>query len=180
MSKLYLAYGSNLNKSQMRYRCPGARPLGKLMLQDACLVFRGVADVMYQPGATVPVGVWRIDDYSERALDRYEGVSNGFYVKEYVELSNGQKALIYLMQAEGVMPPSEYYARALVEGYKDFGLPLSYLEAAIKQSWERKDPCPQTQARRAKQRVSTNHQKLAAALPEELAAKRIERIGKNA
>lgn len=28
MAKLYVAYGSNLNKEQMRYRCPAAKFVG--------------------------------------------------------------------------------------------------------------------------------------------------------
>ena len=36
----YLAYGSNLNENQMRYRCPNAVKVGTLMLDDYQLEFR--------------------------------------------------------------------------------------------------------------------------------------------
>lgn len=34
MSKIYVAYGSNLNKEQMAYRCPTARFLGTGVIED--------------------------------------------------------------------------------------------------------------------------------------------------
>ena len=30
---LYLAYGSNLHRGQMKFRCPLAKPLGKVLYQ---------------------------------------------------------------------------------------------------------------------------------------------------
>ena len=45
--KLYLAYGSNLNKQQMRLRCPDAVPVTTAAVQDYQLVFRrGVLNAM--------------------------------------------------------------------------------------------------------------------------------------
>ena len=44
-SKLYLAYGSNLNKRQMAVRCPDAKPVGAAMIYGWELCFRGVADI---------------------------------------------------------------------------------------------------------------------------------------
>ena len=55
---LYLAYGSNLNVSQMSSRCPDAIPMGGFYLPDYKLVFRGVADIEYEKGNAIPVGMW--------------------------------------------------------------------------------------------------------------------------
>ncbi len=41
MKKLYIAYGSNMNMQQMAMRCPKATPLGKYILEDYKLEFRG-------------------------------------------------------------------------------------------------------------------------------------------
>lgn len=160
-TKLYLAYGSNLHKGQMRRRCSNARPVGSIMLQDALLLFRGVADVIYHPGTQVPCGVWRITREDEEALDRYEGVRSGFYNKEMVELDDGQEALLYVMtNSTGVYPPSAYYYDTCKRGYRDFGLDLAYLENALKQSYITKEPDEWTAARRNRQR-NTMHHKLA-------------------
>jgi gamma-glutamylcyclotransferase (GGCT)/AIG2-like uncharacterized protein YtfP len=83
----YFAYGSNLNKQQMSWRCPGARPIGKLVLPNARLVFRGVADVEYDDALSVQGGLWKITRACERTLDRYEGVKSGLYRKENIQVN---------------------------------------------------------------------------------------------
>ena len=40
MKKYYLAYGSNLNLEQMKYRCPNAKKAGAYLLKDWALEFR--------------------------------------------------------------------------------------------------------------------------------------------
>lgn len=39
--RLYFAYGSNINLTQMEYRCPDATPLMPVMLHGYELTFRG-------------------------------------------------------------------------------------------------------------------------------------------
>ena len=56
---LYFAYGSNLNLHQMLGRCPAAKPLGRFDLDDARLVFCGVADVEYADGESCRVACGR-------------------------------------------------------------------------------------------------------------------------
>lgn len=172
--KLYISYGSNLNKRVMRQRCPGARPVGKFMLTKAKLVFRGVADVEYSPNDSVPCGLWLIDKQNEAALDRYEGVSSGSYYKEesIVLKYKGKphNALVYLMSNEGIYPPSEFYVETIRKGYKDFGLDESYLDAAIQQSFTHKAPNESTRSRRGRQREDARHRRLVE-MPEEVAMK---------
>ena len=76
--KLYVAYGSNLNKGQMKYRCPTAKYVGAGELQGYELQFKGrersaFATIGCKDGASVPVGLWEIQARDERALDMYEG-----------------------------------------------------------------------------------------------------------
>jgi AIG2-like family len=174
-SKLYLAYGSNLHKASMRRRCPDARALGTLMLQDAKLVFRGVADAIYFPGSVVPVGVWRLFAEDERKLDSYEGINSGFYSKETVELDDGNEAFLYVMNSKGIYPPSQYYVDTLRAGYRDFGLDPAYLEIAIKESYLQKQPDRQTIQRRHRQRKSSHQYKLVS-MPAKIADKVRRRI----
>lgn len=170
--RLYLAYGSNLNMRQMRHRCPNARRVGKVMFADAKLVFRGVADVVYSPGDQVPCGVWSITPSDERALDAYEGVNSGLYSKETVELNDGRTALIYLMNDDGIMPPSQRYADVIRQGYKDFELKQVYLDKAIRESYQQKAPSRATAYRRSRQRISDADAKLVR-MPETLAMKKV-------
>lgn len=163
MSKLYVAYGSNLAKRQMRQRCPTARPLGKFLMTDARLVFRGVADLEYRPGEVTPCGLWAINQADEAALDRYEGIGLGRYFKsdklEIEFAGRPRKAVIYLMNSEGIYPPSQRYADVLRQGYKDFDLDVRYLEAAIARSFD-KQPDEEIIARRLRQKADPDQREL--------------------
>lgn len=177
-TKYYIAYGSNLNKRQMKKRCPDATPIGKFTLTSARLIFRGVADVEYAFNSVVPCGLWIISENDEKALDRYEGIDSGLYFKsEEIKLSvQGKKksALIYLMNSEGIFPPSKGYVDTIREGYRDFGLDQKYLDDAIEHAFLQKEPDEHTVARRLKQQkrgerlvqmpVSLLYKKLDAAL----------------
>lgn len=127
---IMFSYGSNLSMAQMRKRCPSATPLGRLLLPDWRLVFRGVADCVSEPGAVCHGGLWRITSACERALDRYEGVAGGAYRKEFIGLQDrsNEDVLIYCMNATDVFPPAERYLATITEGYRDFAMPEAAFE----------------------------------------------------
>ncbi|MCA1452853.1 gamma-glutamylcyclotransferase [Bradyrhizobium sp. BRP22] len=146
---LYFAYGSNLNKKQMARRCPAAVPLGKLIMPNTQLVFRGVADVIRADGVECPGGIWRITPECEAALDRYEGFDpdypdRGMYTKEYVRVAGlpdgATEIMLYVMNSSGIYPPSEYYFDVIRQGYRDFGLDTAALRMALKHSHDEKRP----------------------------------------
>jgi gamma-glutamylcyclotransferase len=138
---LYFAYGSNLNLRQMQYRCPAATPLDKVYLRGTRLVFRGVADVVFEDDATCPGGIWDITEECEDALDRYEGCNDqgtGMYRKEYIDVPGFGETLVYVMNSTGICPPSVGYYNGIVQGYRDFGLSLRRLKIALKHSHDAK------------------------------------------
>ena len=141
---LYFAYGSNTCMASMKARCPAAVPLRKMMLRDSALVFRHVADCIWEPGSKTPGGIWKITDACEEALDRYEGIHRGLYRKESVTLAepfHGEtEVMLYVMNSTGILPPSPGYLDIIKQGYRDFGLPLSALRAAVKRSIDDKHP----------------------------------------
>ena len=141
---IYFAYGSNTNRRHMLRRCPDAKPLGKFWLKSSRLVFRGVADCVYEPGSKCPGVLWRLTKRCEEALDRYEGVSsNSAYRKEVCDLKGfpGEKQLmLYVMNSTGIFPPSESYLDVIREGYREFKLPLDLLDKAVEHSWDEKHP----------------------------------------
>jgi hypothetical protein len=140
MTKLYVAFGSNLSKKQMRFRCPSARPLGKFTMHDAQLVFRTYADLEYVKGVNTPCGLWAINKEDEKSLDRFEGVASGSYFKSEKIMLNycGRKrpALIYLKNHGEIYPPSKRYVSVIRRGYQDFDLDQAVLDEAIERSWE--------------------------------------------
>jgi hypothetical protein len=150
MSRLYIAYGSNMNRAQMNHRCPAAKMLRPIMIDDARLVFRGVADMEFCAGAQVPVVLWEITEACEVALDKFEGVSANVYRKMEIPLDNGQQALIYIMTDDGVAPPTRDYFDRIARGYDDFGIDHEPLDAALKFSRENTRHTRGTRMRQAK------------------------------
>ena len=136
--RLYLAYGSNINLEQMKYRCPHSKIVGTAMLPDYELEFRGVATIVPKKGAEVPVLMWEIDQRDELSLDRYEGFPR-LYRKEIFEMEvNGkvQEGMAYLMNRDGISPPSPMYYNAIKKGYEDNGVDTKYLHDALVRSVE--------------------------------------------
>ena len=140
--KLYVAYGSNLNKEQMRYRCPTAKFYGTGELQGYELQFKGrersaFATIAPKEGASVPVGLWEIQAKDEKALDMYEGFPS-HYFKENVPVQVGGKevnAMVYVMnlRMNFNLPSPSYYA-TVHQGYRDCGLDTASLEQALQSS----------------------------------------------
>ena len=146
--KYYLAYGSNLNLVQMFRRCPHARVIGHTSLPGMRLVFRGSKTGSYltvEPGeaASVPCGVFAIQDDDELALDHYEGYPV-FYQKQTLHVPEvmavGTKdvvlratdAMIYTMPTDHRLGlPSTYYWKVCKQGYRDFHFALRHLEKAL-------------------------------------------------
>ena len=128
MTKLYFAYGSNLNHRNMATRFPDAKHLGAMYIPNWRLVFRHVADIVpsYDKDDLLPVGVWEITESCEEALDFYEGFPT-LYKKIVV---NG--IMTYKMNNDkDILPPSLGYFNTILEGYSDFGLKRGHLLDAL-------------------------------------------------
>lgn len=154
--KYYLAYGSNLNVDQMKYRCPDAKPAAVTKIPNYHLLFRrGFLTIEPQQGSSVPVVVWKISDRDEKNLDRYEGYPK-FYRKEiFPILLNGYKdmdayragkrsvqekvgeAMVYIMN-DGfpAQQPSSSYLDTVKRGYAAFNIDVNYLMNALVDTWE--------------------------------------------
>lgn len=146
---LYLAYGSNLNVSQMANRCPGAEPVGRVALPDHRLVFRGSRFGCYlsvdpSPGDSVECVAWSLKGDNESALDFYEGYPH-FYGKFYALLSvrsleggrdlGEHQCMWYALPVDRPLGlPSRAYVRTCAIGYQDFGLPVETIKQAIRRS----------------------------------------------
>ena len=130
MTKIYLAYGSNLNHEQMADRCPNANYLGNTVLKDWRLIFKSVATIEKDLGKYVPVGVFQITIECEKALDIYEDYPHLYDKKELDIILDGIQvtAMTYVMVAKyGIAPPSRKYFNVISEGYKNCGLNSDFL-----------------------------------------------------
>ena len=143
-TRLYFAYGSNINLEQMAYRCPAAKVIGPVTLEGYELTFRGrmdgsgVANIEPKEGASVPGLLWRITPQCEIALDRYEGTPR-LYVRQDVTVrdSKGKRhtVMAYVMTdlfREAALP-SPFYFNGIREGYRQNGMDETPLADALTQ-----------------------------------------------
>lgn len=139
-TRLYIAYGSNLNREQMARRCPTAKIIGQTFLHNWRLMFRGgsgcsVATIERKRGYKVPVLVWQLQPKDERSLDMYEGYPH-LYRKETLRITvEGRRiyAMVYIMN-EKLHPygiPSDNYLNTIQTGYQSAGFDRDILEQAV-------------------------------------------------
>lgn len=142
--KYYLAYGSNLNATAMYSRCYDSKMFGTAVIHGYRLTSQGSVGSSYftiipSETETVPVGVWKISDKDEKALDFYEGYPS-LYRKETIKVDvncfDGSvktvEALVYIMNDKGIeVMPQQYYIEMCEKGYQDFGLDIDYLSNVL-------------------------------------------------
>lgn len=139
MKKLYIAYGSNLNLSQMAVRCPSAKIYAKGMLNNWKLVYRGSKDnahatIIRKKGCIVPVLVWEIQESDERRLDVYEGYPYYYYKRDImVNIETGKrKAMVYIMnESNNPGKPSSKYVKTIYQGYIDNNMDIKFLMQSL-------------------------------------------------
>ena len=146
----YIAYGSNLNISQMELRCPNAEIVGTALVENYRLLFKGSKTGSYltiepKQGSCVPVAVWSISADDEARLDLYEGYPDFYYKSEFKlnvtnirpHLVEGMDAFAYIMnENRNIGIPSRSYLQTCVEGYRNFGFDITYLTNAYLYSKE--------------------------------------------
>lgn len=139
MSKLYIAYGSNMNLAQMAVRCPTAKVKGVGKIKGWKLVFRGndgnaVATIEPSEDEEVPVLLWEIKPKDETALDIYEGYPR-LYRKEIINVNfkgKNTSAMVYIMnEGRPLGRPSQRYFETIRQGYESAGLDKKYLESRV-------------------------------------------------
>ncbi len=131
--RAYFAYGSNLSVTQMAARCPGARPLGRATLPGWrwLIMSRGYASIAPDPAASVEGLLWVLTEPDERRLDEYEGVAEGHYTKDLVEVTKRAGGRIHAMVYVGTdaIPgtPVPGYLERVIAAAKEQALPESWI-----------------------------------------------------
>ena len=139
----YIAYGSNMSREQMAYRCPGAKLIGTGFLHGYQLEFNRHATVIKTQSKkdTVPVAIWEISPEHERNLDLYEGCPV-YYGKTECKVTSGNgsqiKGLIYIMQDFRPRPPHKQYYEGIRDAYLDLGLE-AHIDQVLVPALERSD-----------------------------------------
>lgn len=139
MSRLYVAYGSNLHLEQMAARCPSATIFGTGRLNNWVLLYRGRegnahATIARKKGSSVPVLIWNIEAADERRLDMYEGYPRYYFKRDVMVDIGGQKkkAMVYIMDLhQRPASPSPGYVETIRQGYMDNDMDLEYFEDSL-------------------------------------------------
>ena len=141
--KNYIAYGSNMDEEQMKFRCPDSKLVGTGKIKNFRLMFKGslsgnYATIEPEENFEVPVLIWKISAADEKKLDRYEGFPSFYYKKKIaVATSDGKKILgmVYIMHEERTLGlPTEFYYNVLRDAYEKFHFDLKILEDALEYS----------------------------------------------
>ena len=140
MSSLYFAYGSNMNFTQMHYRCEGAKYIGRARLDDWSYFINsnGYAGIEISSGSQVFGCLWLLDQSHFKVLDKYEAVEEGFYTRIEVLVFDEQsltrkEAIVYLSNNREYGLPTETYQKGILQGANQVGLPIEYSE--FLESW---------------------------------------------
>ena len=129
---LYFAYGPNMDRVATAARCPASKPLGlgRLARHRFIVTREGYASVLRDPRATVWGLLWDIAFADMPALDRYESVASGLYVKltQPVLTERGaRRALVYVGRSAGTGQPRAGYLEGVAAAARDVGLPEDYI-----------------------------------------------------
>lgn len=127
----YFAYASNLNRNQMKERCPDSKPLFTATLPNYKLVFEGwsrqwkggYANIRLFRGEKVRGAVYEVTEQCLQRLDKFESPYKRFKVTVYDEDREAIEAIAYIRteQTESTKPSQEYLT-TIQQGFKDWRL----------------------------------------------------------
>ena len=128
---VYFAYGSNMDRAQMRERCPESSFLGWGWLNDHRLAYvgwserwgGGVATVVPRRGDRVPGFLYFVTTADLRRLDRYEGAPR-IYRRKIVTIHLGTEpgrttAVTYRHTGAPERPPGPQYLRVIQDAHAE-------------------------------------------------------------
>ncbi len=133
-----------MNLDQMEYRCPNAKVVENVRLDDYHLAFCGscsgcgVATVFPEKGSYVEGVLWEITPECEQRLDRYEGYPH-VYEKETIRVRNQggmqMDVMVYIMNSpykDSFARPSNLYLNGIIDGCRQNGIPEKPVLEAVK------------------------------------------------
>ncbi|MFH1647722.1 MAG: gamma-glutamylcyclotransferase family protein [Chloroflexota bacterium] len=127
----YFAYATNLNKKQMRERCPDSQPKFPATLPNHKMVFTGwsrewrggKASIITFRGGEVRGAIYEVSEACLRQLDKHEAGYTRLNVTVFDEDNEPHSAVTYIWSGrlEEALPSKEY-ATVVRQGYLDWGI----------------------------------------------------------
>src|SRR2546430_731431 len=107
---LHFAYGSNMSRALMNARCRSAEPIGTATLSGWRFVINpeGFGSIAREPGGRVHGVLWRLSARDLAAINAYESVDSGLYLRRRLPVRCGEvqaMALVYIARRPGEGPP---------------------------------------------------------------------------
>jgi len=132
---LYFAYGANLDLRGMKLRCPEHRPIGRAILKNYRLMFKGVADIEPASGHQVHGALYEITAEHLKTLDRFEGYPR-FYIRKLLPVCTKKgeevEAVVYLMNnCRQYSSPHRGYLNIILSGCRQWQLPQEHIRYII-------------------------------------------------
>lgn len=136
---LHFAYGSNMSRPHMQVRCPGATALGTAALKGWRFVINpdGYGSIEPEPGGVVHGVLWQLGARDLAAINAYENVAGGLYVRRTLSVlreGKREQALTYIAVRQGEGTPRPGYIAIVVDAARDWGLPEPYIRALMRWS----------------------------------------------
>ena len=139
--QLYFAYGSNLNLTQIKKRCPSAKVVSKAKKLNYKLCFpiisikrnnKGVASIKKSRGSYVEGVLYLISSKDLFQLDKFEASGRRYERKKvYVTLKDKRKraawTYIAISDHKENFPPSVTYLNLILDSAKEHKLSRSYI-----------------------------------------------------
>jgi hypothetical protein len=136
---LHFAYGSNMSRALMQARCPDARALGVAHLAGWRFVINreGFGSIAPRPGGCVRGVLWRLSARDLAAINAYESVSSGLYLRRRMAVRLGARkadALVYITRQGGEGRARPAYIHLVVQAARDWDLPERYVRSLARWS----------------------------------------------
>src|SRR5438445_193453 len=117
---LHFAYGSNLSRALMGARRRGAEAAGIAVLSGWRFVINpeGFGSIAPRPGGRVHGVLWRLSARDLAAINAYESVDSGLYLRRRLPVRCGDvqaMALVYIARRQGEGTPRPGYISLVVE-----------------------------------------------------------------
>ena len=123
-----------MSRALMRARCPRAEAIGTALLSGWRFVINpeGFGSIAPQPGGRVHGVLWRLSARDLAAVNAYESVDSGLYVRRQLSVRCGAMqatALVYIARRRGEGLPRPGYIPLVVEAAREWQLPVAYIHA---------------------------------------------------
>lgn len=142
----YFAYGSNLNHAQMQKRCPGAKFIKPVRLEEYAFIYDGfsrvltwdgkkgsVANIVPKSGSHVWGGLYEVTAEHILSLDHLEDIPISYQKIEDLTVRDqeGNAYTNVIAYNRNPLPPgrpAEGYRAIILQGARDCSLPADYVQ----------------------------------------------------